>query len=92
MIPEANKALLCLKSIHHPVRASIIHYLHEKGRINVNEIILKIKLDQSKTSQQLKILKDQEIVISEKEGKFVFYSLNYITLEKIQRAIKILEG
>jgi ArsR family transcriptional regulator, virulence genes transcriptional regulator len=91
MIPEVSKALLCLKSIHHPIRLSIVQYLHEKGRKNVNEIIYKIKLDQSKTSQQLRILKDQNIVFAEKEGKFVFYSLNYDTLEKIKRALDILE-
>jgi DNA-binding transcriptional ArsR family regulator len=50
--------------------------LHESGRLNASEIVKKTKLSQPTVSHHLKVLREAEIVVSEKKGKEVYYSLS----------------
>jgi DNA-binding transcriptional ArsR family regulator len=46
-----------------------------------------MKLEQSITSQHLKILRATEVVITEREGKFILYSVNYAKLATVLKAV-----
>lgn len=74
-----------LRAVTHKLRLSIIKLLDEKGEINVNQIYSTLKLEQSITSQHLKILRDSDVVKTRREGKMIFYSINYDKLRTVER-------
>lgn len=47
-----------------------------KGRKTVGEIATIVKLSQPAASQHLKVLKESDLVIDERRGKEVFYTVN----------------
>jgi DNA-binding transcriptional ArsR family regulator len=71
------------RAINHKLRRQIIELLHKNKRLTVNAIYKKLKLDQSRTSQHLAILRSANILISEREGIFIFYSVNYNRLKSL---------
>jgi ArsR family transcriptional regulator, virulence genes transcriptional regulator len=71
-----KKAVLLLRAANHPVRKQIIVLLDEKKKLTVTEIYVKLRQEQSVISQHLAVLRNAGIVITEKEGKFVYYTLN----------------
>lgn len=84
---ELDKASEMLRAVSHNLRLSIISLLDEKGEVNVNVIYTTLKLEQSITSQHLKILRDNNIVHTKRDGKMIFYTLNYERLKIINDAI-----
>ena len=66
-----------LRALAHPIRLSIISFIHKNQRVNVNKIYNTLKLEQSITSQHLKILRKNHLVQTKREGKFIFYNLDY---------------
>lgn len=84
---ELDKASEMLRAVSHNLRLSIISLLDEKGEVNVNVIYTTLKLEQSITSQHLKILRDNDIVHTKRDGKMIFYTLNYERLKIINDAI-----
>ena len=47
----------------------------EQGKLCVNDISKKLNMTKSAVSHQLKLLRSSKLVISEKSGKNVYYSL-----------------
>lgn len=71
-----EKQLEVLKALAHPVRLNIVYLLKESESKCVCEIQeTQENLSQSNLSQHLKILRDAGIVICEKKGGWVHYSL-----------------
>ena len=56
-------------------RLKIINLLLD-GKKNVSEVMDKLKMDQTSVSHDFARLKQCGFVLSEREGKFVYYSLN----------------
>ncbi len=71
-----KKAALVLRSINHKLRQSMMILLEGHGRLTVTEIYVKLRLEQSVASQHLAILRRANIVTTERQGKFIYYSLN----------------
>ncbi len=63
------------KSISDPTRLQILLALSEE-EMNVTMITNKLGMEQSAISHQLKLLRDNYLVKSRKEGKTVVYSLD----------------
>lgn len=76
-----------LRALCHPLRLRIVEFIDRNKTINVNKIYNTLKLEQSITSQHLRILRKANLVATEREGKFIHYSLNYKELEKANKAI-----
>lgn len=66
-----------LRALTHPLRMKILHFIDKHHSVNVNKIYNTLKLEQSITSQHLKILRINGLVIARKEGKCMYYSLDY---------------
>jgi DNA-binding transcriptional ArsR family regulator len=66
-----------LRAVAHPLRMKILEFIDEHGNINVNKIYNNLDLEQSITSQHLKILRNAGLVITEREGKFIHYKIDY---------------
>ncbi len=84
---ELDTATELLRAIAHPLRLSIIEFIDQKGIINVNKIYNTLKLEQSITSQHLRILRNAEIVETRREGKYIYYTLNYDKIAQLDDAI-----
>jgi DNA-binding transcriptional ArsR family regulator len=77
-----------MRALAHPLRLQILSYIDENKNINVNQIYSSLQLEQSITSQHLKVLKTAGVLSVEKLGKFMRYSINYDVLEKAEFAVK----
>lgn len=75
----ANK----LKAIGHPLRIAIINLINKNKMLTVGEIQREIDIEQATTSNHLRILKDQHIVKSVRNGKNKYYSLSNVELAEI---------
>lgn len=84
---QLKRAVKVLRSVNHKLRQKMIKLLEDKKRLTVTEIYVKLRLEQSVASQHLAILRDEGVVKTEREGKFVYYSLNKDRLAEISALI-----
>lgn len=82
-----NKAQDVMRAIAHPIRLSIISFIDKNKVINVNKIYNNLKLEQSITSQHLRILRTADLVKAERDGKFIYYSVNYKKIGRIVNSV-----
>ncbi len=85
---DMRKAFINLRAINHKVRRDIIKLLQVNKKLTVTDIYIKMRLEQSIASQHLAILRNAGVVKTERDGKFVFYSLNNGRLEEITGMVK----
>jgi ArsR family transcriptional regulator len=62
------------KALAHPLRIAIIDALRD-GEAGVNELCVRLGVEQSTVSQQLAVLRGRNIVVGRKEGLGVYYSV-----------------
>jgi len=87
-LDKIKSATDLLKGVAHPIRLSITELLTNNPRLCVTDIHEKIEVEQAVVSQHLKILKDKNILDSEKEGKKSFY---FIKNEKFKQLLAFIE-
>ena len=87
-----KKADLIIRALNHKLRLQIIRLLHDKDELTVTEIYVKLRLEQSVASQHLAILRKAGIVATERDGKFIYYTINHKRVEAIQHFVKDLVG
>lgn len=85
---ELRKAVLVLRAINHKLRQRIIDLLEENESMTVTDIYIKLRLEQSVASQHLAILRRAGVVNTERQGKFINYSLNKERLGQISHLIE----
>ena len=76
-----------MRALAHPLRLRILEFIDKHETINVNKIYNTLKIEQSITSQHLRILRLAGVVNQKKEGKFVYYSISYPLVHKAVIAI-----
>ncbi|MCB9264367.1 MAG: helix-turn-helix transcriptional regulator [Lewinellaceae bacterium] len=84
---ELRKAVLVLRAVNHKLRQRIIDLLEENDSMTVTDIYIKLRLEQSVASQHLAILRRAGVVNTERQGKFINYSLNRDRLAQISRLV-----
>lgn len=72
-----------LKALSDNIRLQILQTLLEEGEKCVDDLIKKCRTTQPNISFHLTVLKNAKLVINRKDGKRIFYSLNWHELEKI---------
>ena len=85
---KLRRAALTLRSINHPLRKTMLTLMEDKKKITVTEIYDKLKLEQSVASQHLAIMRKAGVVITKREGKFIFYSVNTKRIEEITKLVE----
>ncbi len=78
-----------LRALAHPLRMKILEFIDKNKTINVNKIYNTLELEQSITSQHLKILRASGLVHTHREGKFVHYTIDYPKLVVAIKAVDI---
>ena len=76
-----------LRALAHPLRMKILEFIDKNKTINVNKIYNTLKIEQSITSQHLKILRASGLVHTHREGKFIHYTIDYPKLVVAVKAI-----
>lgn len=83
-----KKSAMILRALNHKLRQQLLKLIDEQQKITVTEIYINLRLEQSVVSQHLAILRRAGIVATKREGKFIFYSLNYRRLQEINSFIE----
>ncbi len=76
-----------MKALAHPLRLKILEFIDSQDVINVNKIYNTLKIEQSITSQHLRILRLAGVVNAKREGKFIYYDINYDVVQKASKAV-----
>ena len=89
---HSKKAAMILRALNHKLRQQILKLIDEQQKMTVTEIYVKLRLEQSVASQHLAILRRAGIVATTREGKFIFYSVNYTRLAEVVGFVETLVG
>jgi DNA-binding transcriptional ArsR family regulator len=81
---QLKKAAMVLRAVNHKLRQQIVKLIHENQKMTVTEIYMAFKLDQSAASQHLAILRRSGFVFANREGKFIYYSINYSRFSQVK--------
>ncbi len=76
--PESPTTARCaeyLKALGDPVRLRVVKAL-QAGPLSVTDVAQLLELDLANVSHHLRVLYHAKIVVTEKDGKFTYYSLN----------------
>lgn len=87
-----KKSALVLRALNHKLRQQMIKLLDESKRMTVTEIYVKLRLEQSVASQHLAILRRAGIVITQRDGKFIYYTINYPRVDEVNKFVEDLVG
>ncbi len=89
---HSKKAAMILRALNHKLRQQIVKLIDEHQKMTVTEIYVKLRLEQSVASQHLAILRRAGIVITTREGKFIFYTVDYNRLAQVNQFVEQLVG
>jgi DNA-binding transcriptional ArsR family regulator len=84
---NVKKAALILRAVNHKLRQQILKLIDEHGRMTVTEIYVKLRLEQSVASQHLAILRKAGFVKTDRDGKFIYYSVNTNRLKELNQFV-----
>src|SRR5436189_3723523 len=82
---NVKKAALVLRAINHKLRQQILKQIDEQGRMTVTELYVKLRLEQSVASQHLAILRKAGFVKTDRDGKFIYYSVNSDRMQELNQ-------
>src|SRR5690606_31548919 len=76
-----------MRALAHPLRLKILECLDQNKNIQVNHIHNSLKIEQSIASQHLRILKNAGVLLADKDGKYMHYTINYPRITMAVKAI-----
>jgi ArsR family transcriptional regulator, virulence genes transcriptional regulator len=82
-----KKAAMILRALNHKLRQQIIRILDENKKLTVTELYVQLRLEQSVASQHLAILRRAGIVKTDREGKFIYYTINHGRVGDIMKCV-----
>ena len=82
-----KKAAMILRALNHKLRQQIVKLIDENKRLTVTEIYVRLRLEQSVASQHLAILRRAGVVKTERDGKFIYYSVNISRVAHIMKCV-----
>jgi DNA-binding transcriptional ArsR family regulator len=89
---HSKKAAMILRALNHKLRQQIVKLIDEQQKMTVTSIYVKLRLEQSVASQHLAILRRAGIVITTREGKYIYYTVDYNRLEQVNQFVEQLVG
>ena len=76
-------AVNMLKVIAHPVRLAIVDLLSKHKSLTVIEIQDLLHIEQAIASQHLTLMQDKGILLSQREGRYKYFSLKFPHMKNI---------
>ena len=84
---NVKKAALILRAINHKLRQQILKLIDEHGKMTVTDLYVKLRLEQSVASQHLAILRKAGFVKTNRDGKFIYYSVNTSRMQELNKFV-----
>lgn len=81
---KIRKATHVLRAVNHKLRQRMIDLIRDNETLTVTDIYIKLRLEQSVASQHLAVLRRAKVVTTERQGKFIYYSIDEDRLVEIQ--------
>lgn len=78
---HVKKSAIILRAVNHKLRQQILKKIDDKGKVTVTEIFTELFLEQAVASQHLAVLRKAGFVKTTRDGKFIYYSVNYSRLK-----------
>lgn len=78
-----KNAVLLLRALNNSLRQQILKFIHRNNRVTVTEVHIEFRIEQSVASDHLGILREARLVENERQGRFIFYRVNYKELERL---------
>ncbi len=75
---------IVFKALNDPTRREILALLQERD-MTAGEIVEKFNISGPSISHHLDLLKQAKLVTAEKEGQFIYYSLNTTVVDEIMK-------
>jgi ArsR family transcriptional regulator, virulence genes transcriptional regulator len=85
-----KKAAMILRALNHKLRLQIVRILDEHKKLTVTELYIQLRLEQSVASQHLAILRRAGIVKTERDGKYIHYTINPDRISDIMKTVHLL--
>ena len=83
-----KRVALVFRAINHPLRQQLLRIIHQQPGITVTELYQKLKLEQSVASQHLCLLREAQMLSTEREGRLIHYFVNHERLKKVHSLAK----
>jgi len=83
-----KKTSLVFRAVNNKIRLQILQLLHEHSKLTVTALYIKLRLDQSATSQHLAVLRKAGFVSTERDGKCIYYFIRHQRLEELNKCAK----
>lgn len=83
-----KKSILVLKAVQHKLRLNMLVYIAKHQPVTVTNIYNHFLLEQSAASQHLAILRKIGIVNITRNGKFIYYAVNFDKLKTLNIIIE----
>lgn len=80
-----------MRALSDPVRREILSLL-KNGKMSAGDISAHFDITGAAVSRHLSVLKEADLIRDERDGKFIFYSLNASVLEEVLLWITALKG
>lgn len=75
---------IVFKALNDPTRREILELLRE-GDLTAGEIADRFDISKPSISHHLDLLRQADLVVSVKEGQFIYYSLNTTVMDEIMK-------
>ena len=87
---QVKKASLVLRAFNHKLRQKILALIDDHDKMTVTEIYVKLRLEQPVASQHLAILRKTGFVNTERNGKFIYYTVNHKRIDELNKFVNAL--
>jgi DNA-binding transcriptional ArsR family regulator len=84
-VHKLKKAALVPRAINHGLRRQFLDFIHKRGYATVSELHTSLCIEQSVASQHLAILRHAGFVQTKRQGKFIYYSINYERIREVHQ-------
>jgi DNA-binding transcriptional ArsR family regulator len=82
-----RKSVLVLRAVNHKLRQEMIRLIDQEGKMTVTDLYVKLRLEQSVASQHLALLRRAGVVVTSRDGKFIYYSVDHDRMDEIARLL-----
>jgi DNA-binding transcriptional ArsR family regulator len=90
--PSLRESVLVFRSVNHKLRQRMLEIIDANEAVSVTDLYIKLRIDQSLCSQHLAILRRAGVVNAERQGKLIWYSVNYKRLNQLNKIAEELSG
>lgn len=88
---DVRNVTLFVRVFDNKVRWAILEQLQNKDFMNVTELYVALKMEQSVVSVNLAAMRKIGLVATNRSGKCVYYSINYQAISNIKTIIEIVK-